>query len=468
MAAMRSFDAAADSFSPEPAPRAVPALTGIGFREIRRSITIHLVLFTRIAIAWMSWALTRKRGDWQSAVSEGVVRAFEILGPTFVKIGQLIASSPGVFPAPLAQACQRCLDEVPPFPVEQVHEILVADLGRPTSELFAEFDETPLSAASIAQVHGCVLLDGRQAVVKVQRPDIRDRMTVDLRIAYRLALILERCSDVFRIANATGLVRDLHAVTFEELDAEREAQRQSRFRAALGALGGNKWVTAPEVYQDYCGPRVICMERMYGVALDDFEAVRDREVDGELLIRRLVKAWLEGVAVHGAFHGDVHAGNLLLLDDGRIAFLDFGIMGELTEQWRSLVRDLFVTTALDGDFSRLITQLRELGVLNAVTGTDAMAGAQLQLLFMPMLASGIGQISLGQLFKTVVQMARQHQGASPQELILVGKQLAYFERYAKELAPNWVLAQDLFLISDIFPEAVARRVAELKLTLPAD
>lgn len=468
MTPTRLPDALAGSGSPETVRRDVPPLTGIGLGEIRRSITIHRVLFTRIAVALMCWAFTRKSGGWQSAISEGVVRAFEALGPTFVKIGQLIASSSGMFPAPLIQACQRCLDDVPPFPVEQVHRILVADLGRPTSELFAEFDETPLSAASIAQVHSCVLLDGRQAVVKVQRPDIRDRMTVDLRIAYRLARILERCSDVFTIANATGLVRDLHAVTFEELDAEREAQRQSRFRAALGALGGNKWVTAPEVYHDYCGPRVICMERMYGIPLDDFEKVRARGVDEELVVRRLVKAWLEGVVVHGAFHGDVHAGNLLLLDDGRVAFLDFGIMGELSEEWRALVRDLFVTAALDGDFPRLIGRLRELGVLNAVTGTDAMAGAHLQMMFAPMLAAGIGQVSLGHLFKTVVRMARQHEGASPQELLLVGKQLAYFERYAKELAPNWVLAQDLFLLRDILPEEVARRVTELNLVLPAD
>src|SRR5581483_5949309 len=159
-----------------------------------------------------------RRGTWASAASEGAVDGFELLGPTFVKLGQLVASSPGVFPKPLADAALRCLDEVPPFDGEAAREMIRLDLGRPPAQVFKSFDETPLSAASIGQVHACVLPDGREAVIKLQRPNIRARMTTDLRIMHRLAKTLEHWFEFARNANAVALVEDLHAVTFQELN----------------------------------------------------------------------------------------------------------------------------------------------------------------------------------------------------------------------------------------------------------
>src|SRR5207249_2880109 len=123
---------------------------------------------------------------------------------------------------------------------------------------------------------------------------------------------------------------ELHTVTSNELNFALEAHRQERFRNEIHHWGDNKQVMAPVVYWDYCGPDVICMERLFGVPLDDFDAVRTRHGNGELMMRRGVKVWVESCVVHGPFHGDVHAGNVWALDDGRVGFLDFGIMGELT------------------------------------------------------------------------------------------------------------------------------------------
>ncbi|MBV9664679.1 MAG: AarF/ABC1/UbiB kinase family protein, partial [Actinobacteria bacterium] len=169
-----------------------PDLDRFGVAEVRRMVVIYLVLLTSILKRLAGHVLHPRRTTWASAASEGVVDGFEILGPTFVKIGQLVASSPGIFPKPLADAALRCLDEVPPFDGEAACEMIRDDLGRPPAQVFKSFDERPLSAASIGQVHACVLPDGREAVIKLQRPNIRERMTTDLRVGHRLAKTLQK------------------------------------------------------------------------------------------------------------------------------------------------------------------------------------------------------------------------------------------------------------------------------------
>jgi predicted unusual protein kinase regulating ubiquinone biosynthesis (AarF/ABC1/UbiB family) len=444
-----------------------PPLDRFGIAELRRMIVIYLVFVVSISKAVAARFLPLGRGRTTvEAAANGVVDGFEILGPTFVKLGQLIASSPGVFPKQLADAALRCLDDVPPFDGDTAREMIRKDLGRTPAQLFKSFDENPLSAASIGQVHACVLPDGREAVIKLQRPDIRERMTTDLRIMHRLARTLERHTKIGRSVNVVGVVEDLHAVTFQELNPAVEADRQTRFRAAIGAFGDNHWITAPEVYWDYCGPHMICMERMSGVPLDDFETLRQREVDGEMVLRRGVKVWMEAAMVHGPFHGDVHAGNLWVLDDGRATYLDFGIMGELSDEWKQLLRDLFMTSMIDGDYTRIARAFKRVGAFPEDSGTDEEVGMRMQLAFGPMLDVGIGQVSLGEVFKSIIQMMEQMAGTSPRELMLVTKQLLYFERYAKVLAPEWALARDLFLVKNVFPAEVAAKVAELDITLP--
>src|SRR5207244_13260416 len=211
--------------------------------------------------------------------------AFEVVGPPSTKLGQLVASSPGLSPAPLADACLRCLDEVPPFDAATARRLVAEDLGRPPAQVFRSFDDSPLSAASIAQVHACVLPDGREAVLKLQRPDISRRMNTDLRIMHLLARLLGRIQ-LGQRTNVIGVIEDLHQVTNQELNFALEAHRQTRFRDNIGAFGDNKWITAPEVYWDYCGPHLICMERMCGVPLDEFDTLRAPGGDGELVLPR--------------------------------------------------------------------------------------------------------------------------------------------------------------------------------------
>ena len=443
----------------------IPPIDKFGVAELRRMIVAYVLLVARIAAAVATWVVRRRGRSLWSAASNGAVDAFEQLGPTYVKLGQIIASSPGLFPAPLAAAAQRCLDEVPPFDGQAAREMIRQDLGRQPGAIFKRFDDVPLSAASIGQVHACTLPDGREAVIKLQRPNIRERMTTDLRIMYRLAKTLERYFTFARNANAVALVDDLHSVTFNELNPALEAWRQYRFRENIGAFGDNGWVTAPEIYWEYCGPHLICMERMMGIPMDEFDAIRQLGVDGELVLRRGAKTWLEAVVMHGPFHGDMHAGNLWVLDDGRSSYLDFGIMGELPDEYKQLIKDLFYTFMIDQDFSRIARAYKRLGIISDDMGTDEEVGLRMQMVIAPMLGT-TSSMSLGDFIVSSLDMMKQYGMTAPKELVLFSKQMLYMERYIKGLAPDWQIATDLFLVKNIFPEEAARKAAEIGMVFP--
>ena len=454
-----------DGPPPEALEVHAPPLDKFGFAELRRMLLIGFVLSAAVLRAVAVWVFSRKGRSIATAASEGVVEGFEQLGPTFVKLGQLIASSPSLFPAPLADACLKMLDEVRPFGAATVHRLVEAELGAPAHEIFQSFDDEPLSAASIAQVHACVLPDGRAAVIKLQRPDIAHRMNTDLRIQYFFATRLLSRFTAAKRANVVGMVQDLHEVTNQELNAALEAYRQSAFRDNIGAFGDNPGITAPEVYWNYCGPHLICMERMTGVPMDEFDRIAQLGVDGELVLRRGIKVWIESALVHGVFHGDVHAGNLWVLEDGRASYLDFGIMGELPELWRDTMREILYTSTIDQDYRRVVRAYQKVGVIPDDIDPEV-AGPAIAMVMEPMLTQGIGSMSLGDQLKANLELANQYGATAPKELLLVSKQLMYFERYARTLAPDYVLARDLFLLKNIFPDAVAASAAEQGIDLP--
>jgi predicted unusual protein kinase regulating ubiquinone biosynthesis (AarF/ABC1/UbiB family) len=436
-----------------------PALDVIGVREVGRSAAIGFVICSTVAVASLRWLRRPDRGRWADAVAVALAEGFERLGPTFVKLGQLMASTSEVFPRPLAQAYLRLLDDVAPIPAASVRAVIQADLGHPVGALFAEFDDAPLASGSVAQVPRCRLPDGREAVVKVQRPGIRERMLVDLRLAYLLATIAERWLPRVKTANARGVVRDLHAVTTVELNSALEAHNQAKMRANIAAFGDNPMVTAPQIYWQYCGARVICMERLHGGPIDRTAATRFDPQTTTMLIRSFVKVWLESVTVHGLFHGDVHAGNLWVLDDGRLAMLDFGIVGEMPPAWREAIRDLFRASAIDGDYARVARSMRALGFGTHLDVSDETMGAQLAMVLRPLLSARLAEMNLSELIDALLDMGQQWGVVGPEELILFGKQLGYFERYAVGLAPDWVLGADQDLLRNIAPREVTATAA---------
>ncbi|MCB1271132.1 MAG: AarF/ABC1/UbiB kinase family protein [Microthrixaceae bacterium] len=457
----------ADGPPPEDLEVHYPDLDRFGPAEAWSAVLNSLLLLGYVLKGLARKLVQWRRGSWLWCASEGMVEGFFAMGPTWVKLGQVVASSPGLFPDDMSGPAQRCLSDVPGFSFELVRQTITRDLGHDPSVLFRHIDERPLSAASVGQVHAVELPDGTEAVVKLLRPGIHERMNRDLRVAHVLAKLLMR-TDLGRRANTAGMIRDLHRVTNQELNTALEAYRQHEFRENLHAFGDNWNVTGPEVIWEYCGPHMICMERVVGVPMDDFEAHQEMGFDAEANLRRGMKAWVEAMAVHGPFHGDLHAGNIWALEDGRACFLDFGIMGEFSADWQQMVRDILYTFMVDHDFARIVRGYKKLGIIRGDLGDDEQLGAMLAMVFEPIMASRMEELQFADLFQQSLQLSEQMGDISaPEELNLLGKQFLYFERYVKGIAPDYQMVRDPFIIKNLFPEEAARLMDDVRTQEPA-
>ncbi|MDP1821108.1 MAG: AarF/UbiB family protein [Acidimicrobiales bacterium] len=367
-------------------------------------------------------------------------RAFVDLGPTYVKLGQLIASSPGLFPVVLADELRKLLDNVPPEPASRVRDVIEHDFGTPMEVLFARFDDEPVAAASIAQVHHAVLADGTEVAVKVRRPRLRRTVERDLRLLKLLAGVLGRLGPI-SLANPGAVVDDLATTLRAELDFRVEAAALVRFERNLRLDPTNDQVVVPRPIEGLISRRVLVMTYVHGTPIDDISTLRAAGHDLQDVLRCGVRAWVESALVHGEFHGDVHAGNLFVTPGGKLAMLDFGIVGQLDERTRRVLRTILPALVVTGDFELAVGAIFELGISKRAPDLGA-AALDLEALVAPLLERSLADISYGDLFAQVVRVATRYEVRLPRELVLVIKQLVYFERYSKLLAPDYVLLAD--------------------------
>ncbi len=370
-----------------------------------------------------------------------VRRSFADLGPTFVKFGQLVASSPGLFPPFLATEMRRLLDSVPPEPPARMRRVIELEFGRSIDELFQSFDDEPVAAASVAQVHRAVLHDGTDVAVKVRRPRLRTRIEQDLRLLRLLASVLARAGALGETLNPTAIVDDFALTIRAELDFRREAAAMAQFADNLASHGSNDCCVVPRPIDGMVSERVVVMTYVEGTPVDDGTALRAAGHDLEGLVRAGVRAWLEGALEHGLFHGDVHAGNLFVTPDGEVAFLDFGIMGWLDDRTRLVLRRALPALLIDGDFRSVVRAVFDLGAASEPVDL-AQATDDVRALLEPLATKPLAEISYGELLAHILQVATRYHVVLPRELVLVVKQLLYFERYAKELAPDYRILAD--------------------------
>jgi len=394
-------------------------------------------------------ALARRRAARPHALAVGLRRAFGELGPTYVKLGQLVASSPGLFPDVLADELRSLLDEVPPIGAGDVGAVITAELGASPEELFASFDWTPLASASIAQVHAATLPDGDDVVVKVQRPGIRQQIDADLRILRVLARIVERVSSTGRMANPVAVVDDFDITIHEELSFVVEGRSMERFDDVLRRSPLSTGVRVPSVRWRYTTPRVLTMERIHGYKVDDLAALGATGWDLAGALKRGVRAWMEAALEHGFFHGDVHAGNLMLDTDGNTVFLDFGIMGRLDDKTRDIVRRGLPALLVERDFKSVATAIYEMGAVLKPADLEQ-SSKDIAEIVGPILDKPLSEISYGAVLVDIVRIGTRYEVRLPRELVLVAKQLLYFERYAKLMAPDWSILDDPDLIGFLF------------------
>lgn len=382
---------------------------------------------------------------------------FERLGPTYVKLGQFVASSPTLFPAPYVEEFQKCFDDVEKVPFNKIKSIVQAELGsRRIEDVFSYIDEEPLATASIAQVHAAKLAKtGEDVVIKVQKPGVGDLLQVDLSFLLLATKTLEFLNPELRRLSLGDIASDIRTTMIDELDFTKEAQNIDDFERFL-STSGIKNVVCPFVFKDASSKRLLTMTRLYGKPLTDLDAIREYASDPETTLVNALNAWTMSVVACKSFHADVHAGNLLVLENGKVAFIDFGIVGTISPKtWqaveglaRGLAEQDYLTMAkamvqlgatsdnvdIDSfaqDLKGLITKVEQLDV-------DLLVTSQVQ-------GDGVQSVSaqvltddqeVTRILLDLVALGQQYGIKFPRDFGLLLKQVLYFDRYTKLLAPT--------------------------------
>lgn len=297
----------------------------------------------------------------RAGLSRRLRRAFERLGPTYIKLGQILSSGEGIFPDELVSEFRLLRDRVPAEPFSTVRQTVEDELGRSLEAVFSSFDRVPVAAASIAQVHGARLVSGEEVVVKVQRPDVASMVRRDVAAMSWIAPVLVGRIPVTALANPPALVELFAETIVEELDFRLEAENMLDVARVL-ADTGQRAMVVPRPHPYLVTRRVLVMERLDGFSFDDVAGMQAAGIDTSAVVRAGMVSFLEGAILYGVFHGDLHGGNLFVRPDGRVALLDYGITGRLDDKRRQA----FLRLLMGGTVNNITMQLeamRDLGAL---------------------------------------------------------------------------------------------------------
>ncbi len=374
-------------------------------------------------------------------------QTFERLGATYVKLGQFIASSPSLFPADYVNEFQYCLDKTEPLPFHTIKAVLEAELQCPLAELFSEIDEIPLASASIAQVHAAKLITGESVVIKVQKPGVENVLLTDLNFLYFSAVLLERFLPKLKFASLSGIVSEIQACMMEEVDFYKEARNIKQFNEFLKNTG-NTQAIAPKVFEHASSMRVLTMERFYGVPLTDLETIRKYTKDPAGTLVNALNTWFSSLMMCESFHADLHAGNLMVLTDGRLGFIDFGIVGRIApETWSATMQ--FMESMNTGDFKQMAESMSVIGMTKRAVDKVALA-ADLELIYgaatqvdpEAVMSALANDNEINKLMMDIVAVGERHGIRFPRAFALLLKQILYFDRYIRILAPEMNLFDD--------------------------
>ena len=372
-------------------------------------------------------------GDAQTvADAEELAKDLEALGPTYIKLGQLLSTRADLLPPAYLKALTRLQDSVDPFPFEEVRNIVEDELGVRISDAFDEFDETPVATASLGQVHRAALRDGRVVAVKVQRPDIRQCIADDLDALQDLAEFVDRRTEVGRRFGFAGMVDEFRRSMIAELDYRREAQN-------LRALGHNlrdfELIIVPQPIDDFTSTRVLTMDWVGGRKVTSIGPLGRMELDGEPLAAALFKAYLQQVLQDGLFHADPHPGNVLITPDGRLGLIDLGMVARVRPSMQDKLVKLLLALG-EGDGDETADMAVELGERRPEFDEDALRKAVADLV-VEQAGLEIGDINAGTLVAELSRISGEHGLRPAAELTMLGKALLNLDEVARALDPTF-------------------------------
>jgi len=387
----------------------------------------------------------RSFGDWPAlkgpTVPERLRLAFAELGPSFIKFAQLLSSRPDLITPRYANEFKKLQDEVPPFDVNEAKKIIEDELGQTPESIFSSFVDIPIAAASIAQVHKATLVDRTEVVVKIQRPQIKEQIESDLNILNIIARLLVKHVPESRFFNPIGIVDEFGRTVSKELDFIIEARNCMKLR---GDFKGNADIYIPKVYQEYTTEKILVMEQIYGSRIDDIKAIDGMGLDKGRLSKTLIDVYFKQILENGFFHADPHPGNILVRTDGVICFLDFGIVGRVSEELKEIMANTFIAI-IEKDFDGLINQYIELGIVPDDADIDSFRRdfkMDIRDFLEPLYDLKIQQIDFTQYVETFIRLATKYNLKIPSDLLLMDKTLLMLENIARQLNPELVLVAE--------------------------
>jgi ubiquinone biosynthesis protein len=399
--------------------------------------------------------------------------ALEELGPIFVKFGQVLSTRRDLLPVDIADELAKLQDNVPPFSSEIAVAAIEAAFGRPLDDIFGSFNQSPLAAASIAQVHAAVLKNGREVVVKILRPDMREIIERDLEVLQALAMLADRYWTDARRLRPIEVVREYRKTVLDELDLMREAGNAAQLKRNFA---GSRMLYVPEIYWDYCRVNIMVMERIHGVIVSRIDELKARGANIAKLAENGVEIFFTQVFRHNFFHADMHPGNIFVqVDDPqnpRYAAVDFGIVGTLDARDQHYLAENFMAF-FERDYGRVAALHIESGWVPKGTRADELESA-VRTVCEPIFNKPLKEISFAQVLLRLFEIARRFDMQVQPQLILLQKTLFNIEGLGRQLYPDldlWKTAQPVlraWMRERMSPLALMRRVrAQLPDTLDA-
>ncbi len=410
------------------------------FQQLLRYRTIVSTL-ARNSLGFATDELSSKRKTWFQKSREADVSkeknlglrirlTLEQLGPTFVKLGQIASTRPDLIPADIIVELQKLQDHVRPFSYSEAVKLVESELHAPISDIFLSFSEKPLAAASIGQVHRAVLKNGTQVIVKIQRPGIQSTIETDLDILAEWARISEGKMDWAKHYRLRDAVDELSNALLRELNYLEEARNAEKMKT----YNKLSYVYIPDIYWDFTTKRVLTMEYVDGVPLSDHTRLADADFDRKQLAHRLATAIFSQILETGFFHADPHPGNVMALPDGRVAFLDFGMVGKLPNHLKKHFVS-FVIALRNQSSKGVIRAISHMGVIPDAVDHDKLY-EDVDELRQKYYQVPLNQVSVGVAVQDLFRVAHRHRIRIPNEMTMLGKSMLTMEGVATALDPE--------------------------------
>ncbi|MCS7300961.1 MAG: AarF/ABC1/UbiB kinase family protein [Fimbriimonadales bacterium] len=372
--------------------------------------------------------------------------AMEELGPTFVKLGQILSTRSDLLPEPFIEELRKLQDSVPAEPWDTMRPVIEAELRRPLEEVFAAIHPEPIGAASLSQVYAAQLLDGTPVAVKVQRPRIREVVELDLEILHDLASLAQR-TQLGELYDPETVAEDFAFTLLNELDYRRELRNAEQFRRNFEGVSE---VHIPVFYPEYCTERLLVMERLQGIKVDAVDALRAAGHDTREIALRASRLIIKEVLEDGFFHADPHPGNYLILPDGRIGVLDFGMVGVLNDDDRLNLTRLYIAI-VRLDTHAILNVFARMGAFTRFTDRPKLARAA-ERIINKYRGRTLKESRFTEFWNDLTELCRHYHLRLPSNLWLVGKTLAMLEGIGRQLDPDY----DLFEVSKPFVRQLSK------------